>query len=347
MINIKKIIYNIFIKKFINKKIQFQIGDLRLNKDFDKINKISKNKVIKLSFGDKNPNKNFFVIKRSPGAGFFSNLLYVLKSLEYAEKKNFIPVVDMQNFKNKYSEKKNLNNIKNYWEVCFYKFNKYKLEEVYNSKNVFFSNNNIKITLDDYKRLKIRELYLKYIKVKKNILLSYKNIIKNKFKKYKIVGFHLRGTDQKYSPGHAFPFSIYKAISIIDYNLNVLKFDKIFLITDEKNYFDKIKSKFGEKIIFYNSFRANNPREFNNSRRKHHRNKLGIESLVEALVLSKCHKLIYINSNIPLFSIMISKNKIKKELHDLGTKSKNPLIARFEFFYRILIKDFLLYRFHN
>ena len=177
MINIKKIIYNIFIKKFINKKIQFQIGDLRLNKDFDKINKISKNKVIKLSFGDKNPNKNFFVIKRSPGAGFFSNLLYVLKSLEYAEKKNFIPVVDMQNFKNKYSEKKNLNNIKNYWEVCFYKFNKYKLEEVYNSKNVFFSNNNIKITLDDYKRLKIRELYLKYIKVKKNILLSYKNDI--------------------------------------------------------------------------------------------------------------------------------------------------------------------------
>lgn len=338
------IIHKFIIKKFILNKKQFRIGKLNLSPKFEKINYISEQKLIKFSFGQKNQNKFFFVIKRSPGGGFFSNLIYVLKSIEFAEKKNFIPIIDMENFKNKYSEQKNIRNIKNYWEVCFNKINNYKLNEVYNSKNVYFSNKNIRVSLNDYKRKKIKNLYTKYIKIKKEFLLESDNFIKQNFNNYKVAGFHLRGTDQKYSPGHALPFSLIKATRIIDYNLKALKYDKIFIVTDEKKYLDKLKLIYKKKIIFFNSFRANSPNDFNTANRKYHRNKLGIESLIEAIILSKCDKLIYINSNIPLFSIMISDKKIKKKIYNFGIKSKNIFIARFEFFLRVLLKDFLLYK---
>jgi len=340
----KFIIHKFIIKKSIANKTQFKIKKLNLSPKFEKINYISKKRLIRFSFGKKNQNKFFFVIKRSPGAGFFSNLIYVLKSIEYAEQKNFIPIIDMENFKNKYCEKKNISNIQNYWEVCFKKINNYKLDEVYNSKNVYFSNNNVKVSLNDYKRKKIKNLFIKYVKIKKEILLESDNFIKQNFINYKVAGFHLRGTDQKYSPGHALPFSLIKAIRIIEYNLKVLKYDKIFIVTEEKKYLDKLKLIFKKKIIFFNSFRANSPIDFNTSNRKYHRNKLGIESLIEAIILSNCEKLIYINSNIPLFSIMISDKKIKKDFYNFGIKSKNIVIARFEFFFRVLLKDFLLYK---
>ena len=59
----------------------YKIGfkeDIKLKDNFEYINiHYSKNKIKKLKCGNKNPNINFFVIKRSPGAGFFSNLLYI------------------------------------------------------------------------------------------------------------------------------------------------------------------------------------------------------------------------------------------------------------------------------
>ena len=44
-------------------------------------------KDITYNFGEKNKNKIFYVINRSPGAGFFSNLTFVLNHMEYAKKK--------------------------------------------------------------------------------------------------------------------------------------------------------------------------------------------------------------------------------------------------------------------
>jgi hypothetical protein len=62
-------------------------------------------------FGNKNKNKIFYVIKRSPGAGIFSNLFYVLQHLFLIRNKRFIPIVDMNNFITLYNEKKLCNKI--------------------------------------------------------------------------------------------------------------------------------------------------------------------------------------------------------------------------------------------
>ena len=81
-------------------------------KTYSKVNKIIKklNKYYIHSFGNKNSNKVFYVIRRSPGAGFFSNLILVLNHLKICEKKKYIPIVDMENFVTVYNERQKINN---------------------------------------------------------------------------------------------------------------------------------------------------------------------------------------------------------------------------------------------
>ena len=52
-----------------------------------------------------NPDKIFYIIKRTPGTGLFSNVLFVLNHLIKAKKLGYIPFVDMQNFHTIYNEK--------------------------------------------------------------------------------------------------------------------------------------------------------------------------------------------------------------------------------------------------
>ena len=91
------------------------------------------------SFGKLNKNKIFYVIKRSPGAGMFSNLTFVMNHLLIAKRHNFIPVVDMENYPTIYNEKKKINGTKNAWEYYFEPVSKYSLNEVYKSQNVFIT----------------------------------------------------------------------------------------------------------------------------------------------------------------------------------------------------------------
>ena len=55
------------------------------------------------NFGTKNKNKFFYVIKREKGSGFFQTF-FVLNHLRVAERYNFIPIIDMKNFKTIYND---------------------------------------------------------------------------------------------------------------------------------------------------------------------------------------------------------------------------------------------------
>ena len=80
-----------------------------------KINQIHQLQTIKInnklkyhiySFGNKNPNKKFYVIQRYKGGGMFSNLVYVIHHIKIALEMDCIPIIDMDNFPTKYNEKK-------------------------------------------------------------------------------------------------------------------------------------------------------------------------------------------------------------------------------------------------
>ena len=208
---------------FKNKEKKFDFQEIKLDDKF---------KAYKTSFGNLNPDKIFYIIRRSPGAGIFSNVLYVLNHLNIAKKNNFIPIVDMKNYLTIYNEKIPINNNYNAWEYYFNNFSNYSLNEVYKSKNVLLSENVFYkeftrwLSRDDY----LTDLLKKEIVIKKNLFNIY-NFIKKKYFSNKIIlGIHFRGTTYKYSPDHPFAATKSQIKNKIDEILKKNKIDIIFFI---------------------------------------------------------------------------------------------------------------------
>ena len=108
-------------------------------RDIPKPISISENNEFEVNnYGELNPDKIFYVIRRTSHAGIFSYMSFVLNHLRIAKEKGFIPVVDMENFTNPYNEKEKLLNTNNSWEYYFKQTSNYKLNEVYKSKKCNF-----------------------------------------------------------------------------------------------------------------------------------------------------------------------------------------------------------------
>ena len=87
--------------------------------------------------GRKNPDKVFYVIRRSGmKLGLFSYFNTNLGRISYAYENDMIPVIDMQNFKNSFQAPDEKENI---WEWFFEQPSDYTLKEVYESKHIIIS----------------------------------------------------------------------------------------------------------------------------------------------------------------------------------------------------------------
>ena len=293
------------------------------------------------SFGNRNKKLIFYVIKRNIGSGFFSNLFFVLNHIRVAEKFNFIPVIDMKNFKTIYNENsKNYKN-KNFWEVYFKKISKYELKDVYKSNNVVFSGNSLPSdTVFDWNKNNLRKIYQKYIKINKKFLSKKNNFVKKNFKQ-KILGVHFRGTSYKIARSHSLQPNLKIMTNLINSLIKKYNYKKIFLITEELAYFDSLKNEFKDKLIFYESYRSYKDDAFKNYPRKNHRYKLGEEILIETLILSECHGLISNTTNVEKAARFISQKK--QMIHEiyLGTNSRNKFIARWLWYLKSFLPEYL------
>ena len=129
------------IKRLIKKFLLVDEGPkpLFLRDKIKPINSSKKDGFDVCEFGSLNPEKIFYVIKRSSHAGIFSYLSFVLNHLVVAKRNNFIPVVDMCNYVSPYNEKNKINNTENSWEYFFNQVSSNNIDEVYKSKNVILS----------------------------------------------------------------------------------------------------------------------------------------------------------------------------------------------------------------
>ena len=337
-----KFIYNFLIRKILRNRKRNILDD--------------KNKIVKrysinpnykfLSFGNKNKNKIFYVIQRKIGGGFFSNLLFVMNHLIIANKLKLIPVIDMENFKNFYSEKNKIQNSKNVWEYYFEKISNYDLKEVYKSKNVLISEN-LPFFGYKYRALskdkELKKIFYQYIKIKKYINLKSQQIIKKKnINKKEVFGVHWRGTDHKVLPNHPLPPSKEQIFAKVDEILDKKKYSKIFLVTEDPEYLESFKKKYSDKLIFLKSFRSTRISDFSNLMKKNHRYKIGLDSLIEVLILSKLDMLVCSESNISDFVKFISKNKKFKIIRIYNARNtKNILMANFNWKLKNSLPKFL------
>jgi hypothetical protein len=259
------------------------------------------------SGGSKNKNEIFYIIQRSPGAGLFSNLIFVLNHLKIAEKHKFTSFIDMQNFPTIYNEPKSIDGTKNSWEYFFHQTSNKSAIEVKKSKNIITTSN---IFYKDFTSnpKKLRKIFKKKIKIKKKYLKVVKLYYDKNIKGNKVLAIHYRGTSYKTSAGHPFPPTLKQMNYIIDKFILKKKFDKIFLCTEDKKMFNQLKKRYSKKIISIKSYRSLSDDAFKIYPRKNHRYKLGKEILIEALIMSKCDSLLSTETNVSNFIKIINGN---------------------------------------
>jgi hypothetical protein len=298
------------------------------------INKFLINSELKYkSFGKKNPDKIFYVINRSPGAGLFSNLTFVLNQLKFCEDCKFIPIIDMKNFTTIYNEEKKIDNSFNAWDYYFEKINNYRIKDIYKSTNLIFSNSKFQKNMHiDIQNKKLNKAFKK-IKIKKKILNHVKNMEKKNFlSNDNVLGVHFRGSTYKTARRHAYPATIPEMIKNIDQLIKKYKYNKIFLVTEEQKYLDALKKRYKEKLIYYPSFRMNKIDSFRIYPRKYHRYKLGKEAIIEMLMLSKCDGITYVKSNIVSAAKKFSNKKQNDHEIFFGYNSRNIYISRWKWY---------------
>lgn len=333
------------------KPLQIKNGTLYENNKFKSLNFHYK------SFGDKNLKKIFFIIRRVRGAGFFSNLNFVIYNLYISEKLGLIPVVDMENYPNIYNCKKKINGTKNSWEYFFEPVSKHKLKEIYKSKNVIFSDtktskNNLfnKINYkNEFKYLngfnnltnEHYKIFKKYIVIKKEILNIANNFYKENLYKKRVLGICFRGTDQKKSGYHPYPPTEAQMLDATETLMKKFKFEKIYLCTEDINYLNLYKKKYENKLTYFNNPRTDDKKDLFESNIKDHRYRIGKGNLIDMIILSKTNHLLHGISNIPSAAIFFSnKKKFPVSVINNGM-SGNIFIAQYGFHVKKLLPSFL------
>ena len=324
--SLKKYIMN----KIIKSQANFPINNTKTKK-FKFLKDLPSYKIF--SFGNKNKNLIFYVIKiDGPGGGLFANMLYVLQHLKIAKRFNFIPVVDMENYYGLYNEKNKVFGQSNAWEYYFKQVSNYTLKEVYESKNVilgtgFFSKSMVRSYKEDSD---LKEIFLRNVKIKEKFIKNAENFIKKNIHINSTLGVQIRGTNFRTTPLHPMPPSIDQIFYTIDKAMKHQKLKKIFLVTDQQSYLEEFKKKYGSKLCFRDSVRANTGRIFHIIKNKNHRYNLGIDAIEEMLIISKLKFLICSRSNVSEVAIMISKKKINFFEMNNGFNSNRFLYAQFK-----------------
>lgn len=299
----------------------------------------------KFLFNKKQSNTYYIVrrIMKWGNAGFFSNYLYAISHITYAKEKGYIPVVDMQNFKTLYSEKKTIYGTKNVWEYYFSNAGT-SVKEAYASKNFILSdgyhpksqyklfsetNDTCDIKKDIYK--KTVSLSNEYYKINDLLINKFEKLNEELFKGKTVCGIHYRGTDKKTPPpGHRYTPDTSKFVSAINYIIKKYNIDTFFICTDENDFIENISREFKEKtFLSTKSFRLSSTDQTGvhyakpSNARENHYYLLGEEVLCDTYLLSKCSYLICGHSNVTVAAMFMNGDTYKeKVIIDSGDAKK-------------------------
>lgn len=288
------------------------------------------------SFGNKNPDKIFYVIWRdNMGSGFFSNVSHVLCHLKIADIAGMIPVVDFKNFKTLYNENMVVHNTDNAWEYYFKPVSPFNLDEVYKSKNVFFCSGaypaSMGLNITQINGL-FEEIYMKKVFLQNNV----EDLLKRYLEKFngRVLGIHFRGQEQKIAPRHSFPPTEMQMIKYTDEIMDKYNIEKIFVVTEEQGYLDLFIKRYGGKILYTDSYRTYEVNAYNLNPREKHRYLLGLNVLIDAYLLSSCDGILCGDSNVSEFARFVNNKRFEFTYYiDNGVNSSNPLLAKY--LYRI------------
>lgn len=303
----------------IRNKIRY-IGDQKIAKSL-----VEREEVNPLA---EHPEEYVYVIRRYPGAGFFSDFFYVLSHMEYANKKwggQLKFIVDMENYPTLYKEDEPVHGITNQWEYYFRQPSEMKLSDVDKCGHIIYASNEFKTgNIPLYAGLQapkvfptqevvdeINRRYLPGIPFTESTLV-YINKGREIFENKKILGIHLRGTDMITDPTHPNPFTLDNLIDFIRKHELDQKYDKFFICGDTEKYVEIMKKTFPDKIIALDALRATDNIEtgIHKQKNKRYRNKykMGLEVIKDMMWLAMCDGLVCGHSNVAYAAIVYNNN---------------------------------------
>ena len=296
----------------------------------------------KCSFGNKNPDKTFYVIRPRTDCteGLMSLFMNVAKNMHFAYEHNYEPIVDFENYKTQYMDSSI--GEKNVWEYYFTQPTDYKLSDVYQSKNVILSGldihlyklNLFEVSFLDADLKNLHDDIFTKIQFNNGIINAAKDEInKLGINPTKTLALYLRGTDYiKLKPsGHPVQPTVEQAVEIVDKYINQYDIEKIFLTTEDGDIYKKIKDKYGNMCVItsFDSFVNNyNGKDY----LSHHQSindlgsspyQRGFNYLVKLIILSKCEYFIGGNTMGSWAACAFAEQPFKsKYVFDLGMYGK-------------------------
>lgn len=139
----------------------------------------------------------------------------------------------------------------------------------------------------------------KYIKVKPHIQNKIDQFVKNNFNNNFVIGIHYRGTD-KSSEARRVPF--HEVYQEVIKHLSDKQNNKIFVATDEQNFLNYMKSKFGNVVVHIDANRSPDDHtplhHLDGDMVSGNRYLLGEEAVIDCYLLSKTNLMIRTHSNL-------------------------------------------------
>ena len=258
----------------------------------------------KRTLGSLNPDKKFWVFDAHYGnLGIFNVYNKALSCMKYAAKKGFVPVpriTDSRGLLGIYQDNKE----DDFWSKFYEYPENYSMDEVLNSKNVYFSpffyNGTIMQNLMNeygkdisfpWPKGKYNDRVKEYIKNRESTFLPYPE---------RTLGVLARGTD--YVNTHLKNHSIHASKEMlrdkIDELLNEWDLDYVYLATEDASYCSYFKEYFKDRIFFTDQERFSTSKDqllgdmHRNSTHKREGFLLGVEYILSITLLSKCNSLL-------------------------------------------------------
>lgn len=316
--NIKFAIYNLIYEDITVKKIKPSIALKRVYLFFVMCVKGRQRRV---SYGEKNPDKTFFVIrpyyymKENELATSMSHLLFHyyrnLEHLSYALENHYIPVVDWENYGPfAHSESTPINGTVNCWEYYWKQPSNYTLAEVYESKNVILSMQNS----HEYGYIPKAKFLSPYEKYGKDLMdkcpkyadyFRFNDITEQYIDKWeatifpkdkKILGVSVRGVSYggRKIPNHPIQPTILELLDEIKSKVNEWTIDYIFIACESEGVVNAVKSKFGDRVLVLPRLRykKDSSKEYNPLYENGKRYQSNLDYVTEMALLSRCNCLL-------------------------------------------------------
>lgn len=292
----------------LKRKIGIITNCLRITPFLCKINLIIfhwKERARIVHLGSSDPTKKYLLIKpMSRTQGLLSTYFYVLNNVKWAFENGYIPYVDFETDLCQYYTGREIYGTKNAWEYYFDQPSNLKKEELLTKRNVLLSGWSLS------KKYMIKQIPKTVAALKDESIVSFVSdniaikdyiyeMANEKFVSLfdgAVLGVFMRGTDYvKIKPkGHAVQPSLEQVASKIDDFLMKYKINKIFVVTEDFEYYSAIKEKYGEMVFssddyFIKDYKAKDYVEpaFDNDPYER-----GLNYIIRILLLNKCDYLI-------------------------------------------------------